>query len=82
MFSLLVFLFCWGIQRKYNPEKTNNTFILIAIAGVVYGILMEYVQQNFVANRSFDSGDIIADIIGSLAGWWLAKKQVESSVKK
>ena len=82
MFGLLVFLFSWGIKRKYNYEKRNNIFILIAVGGVVYGIAMEYVQQNFIPNRSFDMGDIIADIIGCLAGWWLAKKQVESSAKK
>ena len=74
MFGLLVFLFCWGIQKKYNPEKRNSIFILITIGSAAYGILMEYVQQNFIPNRSFDSGDIIADIIGCLAGWWLAKK--------
>ena len=73
LFGLLVFLFCWGIQRKYNSEKRNNIFILIAAVCSVYGIAMEYVQQNFIPNRSFDPGDIIADIIGCLAGWWLAK---------
>ena len=82
MFSLLVFLFCWGIKRKYNHEKRNRILILIAIAGVSYGIAMEYVQQNFIPNRSFDTGDILADIIGCFAGWWFAKKQVGSSVKK
>ena len=82
LFGLLVFLFCWGVQRKYNSEKRNNIFILIAIAGAVYGILMEYVQRDFIPNRSFDTGDIIADIIGCLAGWWSAKKQAESSIKK
>jgi len=75
MFGLLVFLFSWGIQRKYNPEKRNSIFILIAIGGIAYGILMEYVQQNYIPNRSFDSGDIIADIIGCFAGWWLAKNR-------
>jgi VanZ family protein len=75
LFGLLVFLFCWGIQRRYNPGKRNNIFILIAFAGAVY------VQQNFIPNRSFDTGDIIADIIGSFAGWWLAKKMAGGSKK-
>jgi VanZ family protein len=81
MFALLVFLFCWGIQRRYNSEKKNNIFILIAFACAVYGISMEYVQRNFIPNRSFDTGDIIADVIGCFAGWWLAKKLAGSTEK-
>jgi VanZ family protein len=30
---------------------------------------MEFVQENFIPNRSFDVGDIIADLAGSLIGY-------------
>jgi VanZ family protein len=82
MFSILVFLFCWGIQKKPDGQKLKKTFLIIAFTALFYGVIMEYVQQNFIPNRSFDTGDIIADVIGCFAGWWLAKKQMESSEKK
>jgi len=69
LFSILSFLFCWGILkigvREYNLEKN---FIQTAICCLLYGILMELVQRYFIPNRSFDSGDIIADGVGSAAG--------------
>lgn len=81
MFGILVFLFCWGIQRKLDGQKLKKTFLIIAFAGAIYGIAMEYVQQYLIPNRSFDTGDIIADIIGCLAGWWLAKKLTGTTEK-
>jgi hypothetical protein len=30
---------------------------------------MEYVQKYWVANRGFETGDMVADIIGSFCGW-------------
>jgi len=69
LFSILSFLFCWGILkigvREYNLKKN---FIQTAICCLLYGILMELVQRYFIPNRSFDSGDILADGVGSAAG--------------
>ncbi len=36
-----------------------------------YGIGVETVQDQFIANRSFDIGDWIADMIGAVAGIWV-----------
>jgi len=33
-----------------------------------YGVMMEFVQLYFVKNRSFDTGDIIADAVGCVIG--------------
>ena len=69
MFAILTFLFCWGYWRS-GPHKVRllRAFILIAFCSLVYGIVMEYVQRDFVPNRSFDVGDIIADGVGCLLG--------------
>jgi VanZ family protein len=43
-----------------------------------YGILVEVVQHQYIANRSFDVGDWIADMAGSLLGiwfWWYRYKK-------
>ena len=69
MFALMVFLWCWATLRmNFTKEKLKKVFILLAILWLAYGIGMEFVQKYLVVNRSFDSGDIIADGVGCLAG--------------
>jgi VanZ family protein len=42
---------------------------------------MEFVQLYFVANRSFDGGDVIADLAGAVLGggygWWKYRETSE-----
>jgi VanZ family protein len=69
LISILSFLFCWGIyKRKENVEKNRRNFILTGIICLAYGIMIEFIQRNFIPNRSFDMGDIIADGVGALLG--------------
>jgi len=74
LFGILTWLWCRGL-----PARTRTTFILVGIACLVYGVVMEFVQQYLVANRSFDGGDIIADAAGCLLGagvsmkWYIKK---------
>lgn len=76
MFAILVWLFCRAIHKGHT-KNTNltNTFIIIALLCITYGIAMEYVQKYFVANRSFDTGDIIADIVGCTIGFLYSKRK-------
>ena len=69
MFAIMVFLWCWAsLRMKLDKEKLKKAFILIALLWFAYGIGMEFVQRYLVVNRSFDSGDIIADGVGCLGG--------------
>jgi len=34
---------------------------------------MELIQKYFVANRSFEWGDIAADVVGAFAGWQVCR---------
>jgi VanZ family protein len=69
MFAIMAFLWCWGIYKKGTNRKNRLlSFILSGIICLAYGIVMEFVQKNYIPNRSFDVGDIIADGVGSLAG--------------
>lgn len=73
MFSLLTIFWCRVINKK-----TARHYILIGLACLFYGIAMEFIQKYYIANRSFDIGDIIADGVGCFAGViycsWLYKK--------
>ncbi len=69
MFAIMVFLWCWAMLRmKLDKEKLKKAFVFIALLWFAYGIGMEFVQKYLVVNRSFDSGDIIADGVGCLLG--------------
>lgn len=62
---MLVFL--WSF---YFPQEKKFTFILLLFA-FIYGLTVEVVQHFLISNRSFDIGDLIADMLGACAGLWL-----------
>lgn len=59
LFGILSFLFCKSSPKKY--------YWFVAILCALYGVAMEFVQKNYIPNRSFDIWDIVADTIGSFA---------------
>lgn len=67
MFGMLSFLFC----KTTNIKKW---FFVIASLCTVYGIAMEFVQENWIPNRSFDVLDIAADAVGSFLVLLILKK--------
>jgi VanZ family protein len=69
LFFMMVVLWCWATLRlNFKTKKLKRVFIFLALFWLSYGIGMEFVQKYCVANRSFDSGDIIADALGCFAG--------------
>ncbi len=69
-FTVLLFLF----RALWEPSRKYSTLLLLAF---VYGFGIEVIQHYFIANRSFDLGDVLADMTGAVAGillWWYIKK--------
>lgn len=76
LFAILVFLFCWSFSKKQNSgKKLKKIFIVIFSLAVVYGISMEFVQKYFIANRGFELGDIIADMVGAGTGFLISNRK-------
>jgi VanZ family protein len=71
-FALLVVVWSWAVN---STQKKMVATVLIAAA--VYGISVEIVQDQFIANRSFDTGDWIADIFGSFIGLWFWDRYIK-----
>ena len=72
IFTVLLFLWCRALQ--INRVVFSIVLILLAI---IYGFLIEFIQDQFVTNRSWDLGDVIADFVGSICGalaWYGYKK--------
>jgi VanZ family protein len=88
LFSGLVICWClFFYYRKRPPAIAPSLIWLIVFLTLVYGILLEFFQKNFIPNRSFDRGDIVADLAGSLIGylvthWFLAWNNRRALYKK
>ena len=79
LFLLLVYLWCWSYSKR--NESSKKVFITVTILFIVYGISMEIVQHFFIPLRSFDIGDIIADALGAVLGYFIAVKRIVSRKK-
>ena len=70
LFGGLVFSWCLYLYfRKRPPGISYSAAVVVISLAFVYGIAVEFFQKNFIPNRSFDIGDIIADLVGSLIGY-------------
>jgi VanZ family protein len=70
LFGGLVFF--WSLYYYFHRRPNIITVRLswtIVFCSFLFGVIMEFVQENFIPNRSFDVGDIIADLAGSLIGY-------------
>ena len=72
LFLLLVFLWNRAFLNKRSKVDVKKIFLTITILSMLYGIGMEIVQHYFIPLRSFDYGDMIADGLGSVAGYFFA----------
>lgn len=54
---------------SYNDKSSSNSVIWMTL--VIYGILVELLQENLIRNRSFELMDWMADITGASLGWIL-----------
>jgi VanZ family protein len=63
-------------KSQFDKEVKLPWFLLITITAIAFGAIMEFVQRDFVANRSFDIWDILADSVGSVAGFIVARKRL------
>lgn len=58
--------FSWKVQTH---EKLKVIFFCVFIAAAINGIAIEYIQKYYIPNRSFDQGDIIADLLSAGIGY-------------
>lgn len=76
LFFVLCFLCMYPYKKTGIAKKSRLPwFLLIMISAIFYGIIIEFVQRDFIPNRSFDVWDIAADTVGSIAAFfWCNKK--------
>ncbi len=73
MFGMLCILFHFpAFTSSLSGRQKTAWYWLISLAGILYGVAMEFVQRDLVANRSFEGADILADMVGSLGALAIA----------
>lgn len=70
IFFIFCFLLSWPLRNSLHdkPWRTKR-FLWITALGIAYGITIEFMQKSFIANRSFEILDILADTVGCLLAY-------------
>ena len=71
IFSSLVFIFC------FRYKKTVAWYWLVLLFSA-FGYIIEWIQKLYIPFRSFDVGDIYADIVGCILGFVAYKLYLKS----
>ncbi len=66
IFGTFVGLWCFYLSMKsFSQQKLKLAFFIVFLLAAFNGIIIEYIQKYYIPNRSFDPGDIIADILSA-----------------
>jgi hypothetical protein len=71
------FVFFWSIHQMNRPGATmplRSTLKRIILIGCLMGIVLEWVQGNYIPKRSFELGDLLVDVAGSFTVAYLQNK--------
>ncbi len=74
LFFLLCFLFTSPFKNQGLSKRSMRLILsLITVLGVLYGVILEFVQERWILNRSFEVNDILADASGCLLSfiYWI-----------
>ena len=75
IFFVLVYLWCRASFHRTALLTRKKVFLFILLAFVAYGIVIEFVQKEFIVNRSFEFLDIVADTGGAVIGFIFASRR-------
>ncbi len=66
LFGGFVGFWCFYLSKKnISPNGLKTWFFIVFLVAMANGIILEFIQRDYIPNRSFDDGDIIADIISA-----------------
>lgn len=83
LFGGLTFLFYLPyFKSSFSHQQKINYLIRIALAAIVWGITVEFIQKYFIPGRDFDLLDWAADSLGVLIAYWLCVKILKHFEKK
>lgn len=54
---------------SFNLRFSKKTLLILTTFCFAFGIAIEFIQEHYIINRSFDKWDIVADGIGVIVGY-------------
>lgn len=83
MYFIFSFLIFYGIRKSSASYPMNNKSLLFTLCvPIIFGIVMELLQHNFITERYFDIMDIFANIIGSIVAIAIIKNRTLKTNKE
>lgn len=73
--GFVLFWGIWAAAKTMEENRYKKNWIYLVLISIAIGVVMEFVQINFIPNRSFDVWDIVWDAIGSICFWWLLRSR-------
>lgn len=64
--GVTVFWCLYFLSKSPSYKSWKGIVLTIAVCAIALGICMEYVQFNFIPNRAFDTGDIVANSLSAM----------------
>jgi VanZ family protein len=83
LFGALVGLWCVYLSKKTRGDREmKRAFFLVYLFAAFNGIIIEYIQRDYIPNRSFDQGDIIADVLSASIAYGICTMYLTGHVQK
>lgn len=79
IFGFEVLMLAWAFFS--TPLATRKTFMVITLAVIAYGVIMEFVQK-LTPDRDYDTLDMVADSIGAIIAFFVANAWFKQYTKK
>ncbi|MBS1735514.1 MAG: VanZ family protein [Bacteroidetes bacterium] len=76
-FMLILFFYAPFYKIGSTANSRKKSLILLCIAGVIWGISIEFIQKYFVPGRSFDLFDWLADSIGVALAFLFCRRYIK-----
>ena len=81
LFGVLCILLLKGFERQNYSRALNKNAIFLALTlCIIYGCIIEILQEYFFINRSGDVRDAVANLFGTLFGLWVYKRYFGKTV--
>lgn len=67
LFGGIILFWClYLLQKKEWSTGWRQIVVVVALLTIGLGVCLEYIQFNFIPNRSFDKGDILANSLSTI----------------
>jgi VanZ family protein len=71
IFAVFTLLVNYGMYMQDDSFFKRNHYTISLSAGVIFGVLTEWFQLHYVPGRSGEWPDLLADLLGAVAGMGL-----------